>query len=82
MDLPGNRRNGTFGIFFMRWNVVIGGQIFSKSYHGFTEFKLQLIGAEGVIAAALWMVVPILILTFLLWLFPPWKTSEENTPAG
>ncbi|MFH1320145.1 MAG: NrfD/PsrC family molybdoenzyme membrane anchor subunit, partial [Bacteroidota bacterium] len=28
------------GIFFMRWNVVIGGQLFSKSFLGFTSFKL------------------------------------------
>jgi predicted membrane protein len=25
------------GIFFMRWNVVIGGQLFSKSFTGFTK---------------------------------------------
>ena len=27
------------GIFFMRWNVVIGGQLFSKSFYGYTTFK-------------------------------------------
>ena len=30
------------GVFFMRWNVVIGGQLFSKSFYGFTSFKLHL----------------------------------------
>ena len=39
------------GIFFMRWNVVIGGQLFSKSFLGFTSFKLGLIGAEGFLMA-------------------------------
>ncbi len=67
------------GIFFMRWNVVIGGQLFSKSFHGFTEFKLQLIGAEGILMAGVWIILPLLILAFLLWLFPPWKKIEEIT---
>jgi Ni/Fe-hydrogenase subunit HybB-like protein len=63
------------GIFFMRWNVVIGGQLFSKSFLGFTSFKLSLIGPEGFLVASIWLVVPFLILTFLLWLFPPWKKT-------
>lgn len=66
------------GIFFMRWNVVIGGQLFSKSFNGFTSFKLDLIGAEGFLGAAIWMVVPFLILAFLLWLLPPWKKISEH----
>jgi predicted membrane protein len=65
------------GVFFMRWNVVIGGQLFSKSFYGFTSFKLNLIGAEGLGMAILWMVLPIGILIFLLWLLPPWKRTEE-----
>ena len=28
------------GIFAMRWNVVIGGQLFSKSFLGYTTYKL------------------------------------------
>lgn len=67
-----------FGIFFMRWNVVIGGQLFSKSFLGFTSFKLGLIGAEGFLMALFWMVLPFGILTFLLWLLPPWKKQEEE----
>ena len=67
------------GVFFMRWNVVIGGQLFSKSFYGFTSFKLQLIGAEGLGMAILWLVVPVFILIFLLWLLPPWKRAPENS---
>ena len=66
------------GIFFMRWNVVIGGQLFSKSFLGFTSFKLGLIGAEGFLMSLFWMVLPFGILTFLLWLLPPWKKHEEE----
>lgn len=64
------------GIFFMRWNVVIGGQLFSKSFHGFTSFKLGLIGSEGLFMTIIWMVLPFAVLTFLLWLMPPWKKQE------
>jgi Ni/Fe-hydrogenase subunit HybB-like protein len=66
-----------FGIFFMRWNVVIGGQLFSKSFYGFTDYKLRLAGSEGLLWALVWVILPFLILSFLLWLLPPWKKLEE-----
>jgi predicted membrane protein len=66
------------GIFFMRWNVVIGGQLFSKSFYGFTSFKLGLIGSEGALMAAIWIILPFIILAFLLWLLPPWKKHAEE----
>ncbi len=64
------------GIFFMRWNVVIGGQLFSKSFLGFTTYKVGLIGKEGLYMALVWMIVPFIILSVLLWLLPPWKKSH------
>jgi predicted membrane protein len=64
------------GIFFMRWNVVIGGQLFSKGFHGFTNFKLGLIGTEGLLMTILWILLPFGVLAFLLWLMPPWKKAE------
>ncbi|NOU20097.1 MAG: polysulfide reductase NrfD [Bacteroidales bacterium] len=66
------------GIFFMRWNVVIGGQLFSKSFYGYTDFKIELIGAEGYLMAFFWLVVPFVILSFLLWLLPPWKKIDVD----
>jgi Ni/Fe-hydrogenase subunit HybB-like protein len=66
------------GIFFMRWNVVIGGQLFSKSFLGFTSFKIGLIGLEGYLMAAFWIILPFIILSFLLWLLPPWKKHSEE----
>ena len=65
------------GIFFMRWNVVIGGQLFSKSFYGFTDFKLDMIGKEGFLVGMIWLVVPLIILTILLWLLPPWKKAPH-----
>lgn len=70
-----------FGIFWMRWNVVIGGQLFSKSFYGFTSFKIGLIGAEGYLMASFWFLFPFIILAFLLWLLPPWKKHEEEEHA-
>ncbi len=64
------------GIFFMRWNVVIGGQLFSKSFYGFTSFKLGLIGPDSYLMTGVWIVAPFVILAFLLWLLPPWKKME------
>lgn len=66
------------GIFFMRWNVVIGGQLFSKSFYGYTTFKIGLIGSEGYLMAAVWIIAPFIILSFLLWLLPPWKKKEDE----
>ncbi len=66
------------GVYSMRWNVVIGGQLFSKSFSGFTSFKLGLIGLDGTLMAAFWLILPLGILAFLLWLLPPWKMVEER----
>jgi len=66
------------GIFFMRWNVVIGGQLFSKSFYGFTSYKVNLIGGRDVLLSLLWFIVPFIILTFLLWLLPPWKKATHE----
>jgi len=66
------------GVYSMRWNVVIGGQLFSKSFAGFTSFKVGLIGLDGTLMAVFWLILPIGILAFLLWLLPPWKMVRED----
>lgn len=66
------------GVYSMRWNVVIGGQLFSKSFAGFTSFKVGLIGLDGTLMSAFWLILPIGILAFLLWLLPPWKMVKEE----
>jgi predicted membrane protein len=66
------------GVYSMRWNVVIGGQLFSKSFSGFTSFKVGLIGLDGTLMAAFWLLIPFGILALLLWLLPPWKMVEEK----
>ncbi len=60
-------------IFFMRWNVVLGGQLFSKSLRGLTVYKISLAGIEGAVAAALLAILPFVILAVLVRILPPWS---------
>ena len=74
------------GIFAMRWNVVIGGQLFSKSFLGYTTYKMGLVAREGLLMAIMLTVLPFAILWVLVKLLPPWaeKTSgslPDVTPA-
>ncbi|EQB62718.1 MAG: hypothetical protein RBG1_1C00001G0297 [candidate division Zixibacteria bacterium RBG-1] len=66
------------GIFSTRWNVVIGGQMFSKSFRGLTTYKMELMGIEGLITALVVLVLPFLILALLLKIFPPWGIKEPR----
>jgi Ni/Fe-hydrogenase subunit HybB-like protein len=67
------------GIFAMRWNVVIGGQLFSKSFLGYTSFKVQFAAREGLLTAIALMLLPLAIFVVLVKLLPPW---EKNRGAG
>ena len=42
----------------MRWNVVIGGQLFSKSFLGYTTYKMEFATREGLLPAVLLMMLP------------------------
>jgi predicted membrane protein len=60
-------------VFIMRWNVVIGGQLMSKSARGYVEFHPHWFGREGIIAVIAVMVVPFVILFILGRIFPFWS---------
>lgn len=64
------------GIFAMRWNVVIGGQLFSKSFLGYTVYKIGFATREGLVAAIALMLLPFAILWVLVKLLPPWPERE------
>jgi Ni/Fe-hydrogenase subunit HybB-like protein len=64
------------GIFAMRWNVVIGGQLFSKSFLGYTTYKMGFATKEGLLPALVLMALPFLILWLLVTLLPPMKPDE------
>jgi len=69
------------GIFSMRWNVVIGGQLYSKSFRGLMAYKMELTGIESLMTALLLLALPFIILTVLYRLLPP-QWLEKNAPAA
>jgi predicted membrane protein len=67
------------GVLAMRWNVVIGGQLFSKSLRGFMSYKMEFAGLEGWFMAALLFALPFVVLVILVKLFLP--SSPPASPA-
>jgi Ni/Fe-hydrogenase subunit HybB-like protein len=70
------------GIFGTRWNVVIGGQLFSKSFRGLTVYKAELGGIEGVGVAIALLIAPFVILYVLTKILPPWDDAKPEAEAG
>jgi Ni/Fe-hydrogenase subunit HybB-like protein len=70
------------GVFAMRWNVVIGGQLFSKSFLGYTTYKVGFVAREGLLPAIALTLLPFAILWVLVKLLPPWPESESLRPAS
>jgi len=66
------------GIFATRWNVVIGGQLFSKSFRGLTTYKMEVVGIEGLIAALGLLIAPFIILAVFLKMFPASEAAEAK----
>jgi predicted membrane protein len=65
------------GIFAMRWNVVIGGQLFSKSFLGYTTYKMALVTKEGLLVAIVLTLLPLGFLAVLVKLLPPWPAKSQ-----
>lgn len=66
------------GIFSTRWNVVIGGQLFSKSLRGLTIYKLELFGIEGLLVASAMLIMPFVILYVLSRVMPVWMGAKPR----
>lgn len=76
---------GTFtliGIFAMRWNVVIGGQLFSKSFLGYTTYKMGFVTREGLAPAIFLTILPFVILYILIKLLPPWYENLSSSESA
>lgn len=70
------------GIFSTRWNIVIGGQLFSKSFRGLMEYKMAITGIEGFLTALGLLVLPFVVLAALIKLLPTKPLIEEwHAPA-
>jgi Ni/Fe-hydrogenase subunit HybB-like protein len=75
------------GIVAMKWNGVIGGQLFSKSFLGYTTYKMGLVAREGLLMAILLTILPFAILWVLVKVLPPWPEASSGSipdaePAG
>lgn len=60
----------------MRWNVVMGGQMFSKSLRGFLNFEVDIYGREGLLAAIVVFLLPFLVIFVFSRLLPLWGGVE------
>ncbi|UCC81389.1 MAG: polysulfide reductase NrfD [Candidatus Zixiibacteriota bacterium] len=67
------------GIFSTRWNVVIGGQLFSKSLRGLTVYKIELFGLEGLLMACFLLILPLILLYIMAKVLPPWSAELESS---
>jgi Ni/Fe-hydrogenase subunit HybB-like protein len=66
------------GVFATRWNVVIGGQMFSKSFRGLTTYKMEFGGLEGLLYTLGLLALPLIILTVFLKVLPAWKEFRKT----
>jgi Ni/Fe-hydrogenase subunit HybB-like protein len=70
------------GIFAMRWNVVIGGQLFSKSFLGYTTYKMSMVTREGLLPAIFLTLLPLAFLWALVKVLPPWSEKTVHGAAA
>ncbi len=66
------------GVFAMRWNVVIGGQLLSKTLRGFTSYEMPIFGAESLAVAVAIMLVPFILLAIFVKILPPWEDQHKS----
>lgn len=65
-------------VILMRWNVVVGGQLMSKSERGATTFHPMWFEKEGIAVAIFIMIAPVVILWIIGKILPFWQTEEET----
>ncbi len=63
-------------VLLMRWNVVIGGQLMSKSERGHAVFHPGFFTKEGILVSTIIMVLPIVFLWLLSKVFPFWLDDD------
>ena len=56
----------------MRWNVVMGGQMFSKSFRGFLDFHIDIYGREGLLAVLFLFTLPFVAMLVFSRVLPLW----------
>jgi Ni/Fe-hydrogenase subunit HybB-like protein len=64
-------------VFFMRWNVVIGGQEIAKTLRGLLTYHMPIGGREGLLFAMAVLAAPLALLWTLTRVLPPWASNRE-----
>ena len=72
----------SLGVLAMRWNVVIGGQLVSKSLRGFTSYVPPLTGEAGILMAGVILLLPLVFFLILSYLLPPWPAEPQPSPVA
>ncbi len=73
-----------FGVFMMRWNVVIGGQAFSLTFAGFMHYHIPIIPhdwetfKEGLAGALSIFVMPFVLFYVISHIFPVFEYKEAH----
>ncbi|MBI4411127.1 MAG: polysulfide reductase NrfD [Deltaproteobacteria bacterium] len=62
----------------MRWNVVIGGQIFSKSFRGFRDYQPHFLEKEGILAAVIIFILPFILLYVINRFLPAFDSPSAS----
>ena len=68
-------------VLLMRWNVVVGGQLMSKSERGATTFHPMWLEKEGILPAIIIMIAPVVILWIIGKILPFWMDDEVAEAA-
>ena len=73
-----------FGVFMMRWNVVIGGQAFSLTFAGYMHYHLPIIPhnwetfKEGLLGALGILIMPFILFWVFNKIFPVFNYTESH----
>jgi Ni/Fe-hydrogenase subunit HybB-like protein len=73
-----------FGVFMMRWNVVIGGQAFSLTFAGFMHYHLPIVPhnwetfKEGLAGALSIFIMPFALFYVISQIFPVFEYKEAH----
>jgi len=62
----------------MRWNVVIGGQLFSKSMRGLTSYMPTVLGREGILVAVILFSLPFVVMYVFNLILPLFENKGEE----
>jgi Ni/Fe-hydrogenase subunit HybB-like protein len=62
----------------MRWNVIVGGQLFSKSLRGLTSYTPVLLGREGLLVALVLFIMPFVVMYIFNLVLPLFDQEPET----